>query len=68
MHRPFVPLVAAWLIVRCAIDAAECRCADSRAATTWTYRFRAESAPDGLVLHVTAHSRDADLFTREIRS
>jgi hypothetical protein len=55
MHRSFVALVSTWFVVFCAIDArAECRFADSRAAATWTYRFRAESGPDGLVLHVTA--------------
>src|SRR5437870_10924437 len=55
IQRSFVVLVFVWLVVFCAVEAhAECRFADSRAAATWTYRFRAESGPDGLVLHVTA--------------
>jgi predicted metalloprotease with PDZ domain len=55
MHRSFVALISGWFIVFCAVDGrAECRFADSRAAATWTYRFRAESGPDGLLLHVTA--------------
>src|SRR5260221_14431818 len=53
--QSFVALVSGCLIVFCAVDArAECRFANSRAGATWTYRFRAESGPDGLVLYVTA--------------
>ena len=55
MHRSFVALVSGWFIVFGAVDGrAECRFADSRTAASWTYRFRAESGPDGLVLQVTA--------------
>ena len=54
-RRSFVALAFGWFIASCAVTAqAECRFAASRAAATWTYRFRAESGPDGLVLHVTA--------------
>ncbi len=55
MRRSVVALIASYVFVCCAADArADCRFADSPAATTWTYRFRAESGSDGLVLHVTA--------------
>ncbi len=55
MPRWFVALVSGWFLVSCAVEArAECQFAASPAGATWTYRFRAESGPDGLVLHVTA--------------
>jgi predicted metalloprotease with PDZ domain len=55
MRRLSVAAVACGFLVFCAVDSrAQCHFADSHSDASWTYRFQAESRPDGLVLHVTA--------------
>jgi predicted metalloprotease with PDZ domain len=55
MPRPLMALIVGWFLVSYAVDArGECRFGESHAPATWTYRFQAESGPEGLVLHVTA--------------
>jgi predicted metalloprotease with PDZ domain len=55
MGRSSVVAIAAGFALLRAPDArAQCRFAEAPSRATWTYRFRAETGTDGLVLHVTA--------------